>query len=93
MPMNRPSDCNHEDFPCCGCGPEPSQEDQREEAEYRELEELQDRDDDFEEFDGDESMDGDHESALESVYGPSDPPDYIDDTPLGHEYGDGSDHD
>lgn len=28
--MNKPSTCNHEDFPCCGCDTEPSQEEQHE---------------------------------------------------------------
>ncbi len=29
----RPHNCNHEDWPCCGCGDEPSQEEQREQWE------------------------------------------------------------
>lgn len=32
----RPSDCNHADWPCCGCGSESSQEEQREACEEME---------------------------------------------------------
>lgn len=29
---NRPGSCTHEDWPCCGCGEEPSQEEQHEQS-------------------------------------------------------------
>lgn len=81
--MCRPSSCNHEDFPCCGCGEEPSQEEQHEQfmAEHDDFDADCNDGEDF-----DESMDGDHESALESVYGPTDMPEDID-TPMGDFYG------
>lgn len=34
--MPRNPNCNHEDWPCCGCGDEPSQEEQMEQAEEME---------------------------------------------------------
>lgn len=34
--MNKPCTCNHEDWPCCGCESEPSQEEQREQFEEME---------------------------------------------------------
>lgn len=79
-----------EDAPCCGCcGPHGDGAFDQEEAAEAFLEARDAGDmggDEFEDGDLDESMDGDHESALESVYGPSDMPEDID-TPMGDDYG------
>jgi hypothetical protein len=60
--------CGHEDWPCCGCGPDLEQFDDAEFCQgcgepenYCVCDQLNDEDD------GDESMDGDHESGLASA--------------------------
>ena len=66
--------CGHEDWPCCGCGDDVETHDEADicqgcgepEAFCRcdEMDEYDDECDDEPNSDGDESMDGDHESAL-----------------------------
>lgn len=94
--MPRNPNCNCEDFPCCGCGTEPSQEEQEErfmeqvQEQDRELSGVKDLDSDEDQESDDEPWDGfrsDAEAdqdALNSVYG-YDPEDC--DTPMGDYFG------
>jgi len=73
--MPRPHDCNHEDWPCCGCGDELSQEEQHEQF----LADHEDDDPDEEKNQSDKSyFEPDDEGRFESD-------DH--DTPLGEQYG------
>lgn len=79
--------CNCEDYPCCGC-PGIEVATGGDAVAYYEHMEAQAADD--EDYEPDDSMDGDHESGLASAgmgedcredYG------YVDDTPMGDEFG------
>lgn len=94
--MPRPNDCNHEDWPCCGCGDEPSQEQQEEmfQAQVadqdRELSSVDDLDDEGtdEPWDGFHS-DGDADRDALASAGMGMDEDYggCGDTPMGDFYG------
>lgn len=71
--MNRPAGCNCPDFPCCGCGEEPSQEEQHEQFEESEFNRR-----------GPEEPYGEPEEQHEAPM-----TDWEADTPMGQEYGDG----
>ena len=65
--------CGHEDWPCCGCGDDLEQFDDGdfcqgcgEPESYCVCDQI-DEGDDEDNCDGDESMDGDHESGLASA--------------------------
>lgn len=76
----RPSGCTHQDWPCCGCGEEPSQEEQHEQ-----FEEMRDeRDGTLDDEAAFEASGGDHEAPMT---------DWEADTPMGREYGDGFEQD
>lgn len=79
----RPSGCNHEDWPCCGCGEEPSQEEQHEQFESMRNPAY---DGPMGIFTG---MDEDDEPAEQHAAPMTD---WEADTPLGQEYGDGFDN-
>lgn len=84
----RPSGCNHEDWPCCGCGEELSQEEQHEQ--FTELNGALDGLDAFEDDPEDEGTFGDGELEPEDAERPAAPmTDYEADTPLGQQYSDG----
>jgi hypothetical protein len=59
----RPSHCSHEDWPCCGCGEEPSQEEQHEQW----LADQNDRDDHDFDDDDDEFEPGDEPHEMSDV--------------------------
>lgn len=92
--MNRPANCHCEDFPCCGCGEEPSQESQHEEFEA-----MHDFDADCcdgESFDDDDDDDGDGMTDVEAdadalasagMGTDEDYGHYGDDTPMGDDFG------
>lgn len=91
--MNRPANCHCEDFPCCGCGEEPSQESQHEEfeamhdfdADCCDGESFDDDEDPSEDGDGMTDVEADADALRSCGWGTDE--DYCHDTPMGDDYG------